>query len=604
MPRADEKAAPAKDAKPVAVAAPKDVQTAALMEAEQAPERPAGPPPKIELKVPPEVPGSEAPRVSFEGMTPEQKRRAIEQLYPELPRLPTAPAPLPGPNGRPYTLADLQKLAAENSPTLRQAAADVQSAEGALLQAKTYANPTFSYSGQPTNASTNEGAWGAQVEQVIRTFGKQKMQVAAAQMDRDNAVLALRRARSDLSTSVRNAYFAVVVAAETVRVSRALALFTDEVYRLYTGYLSGGFVSSYEPAGLRAQAFSTRLAYQQAIYTYTFAWKQLVAALGLPQLPLTEVAGRVDRLIPFYDYDAVLAHVLANHTDVLTARNAVEKARYNLKLAQITPYPDLDVTLGVWRNITPLPYTWYYSTTIGVPLPIWDQNKGNIISAQAALARAMEESHRVEMSLTNTLATNYANYQNNLKALEYYRRNILPDQVRYYRGVFDRRQVDLTASPGDLVQAQQTLATNVATYLGILGSLWTSVVGVADLLQTDDLFQLATPKELPVLPDLDHLPRWLCPHGRLTALRPGLPGAGCPPPAVSAPGGAGLTMPPADDSVLPPPRRVDTPAPHEAGKMPALLPPPAGTTPVELAPPRPAGPPPEPRKQPDASPSP
>jgi cobalt-zinc-cadmium efflux system outer membrane protein len=331
----------------------------------------------------------------------------------------------------------------------------------------------------------------------------------------------------------------------------------------------------YEPAGLRAQAYSTRLAYQQAIYSYTYAWKQLVAALGLAQLPLTEVAGRVDRLVPYYDYDAVLAHVLANHTDVLTARNAVEKARYNLKLAQITPYPDLDVNFGVWKESTLPPFTWFYATTVGFPLPIWDQNKGNIISAQAALARAIEESHRVETALTNNLATAYANYQNNLKGLEYYRRYVLPDQVRYYRGVFDRRQVDINASPGDLVQAQQTLATNVATYLSLLGTLWTSVVSVADLLQTDDLFQLATPKELPVLPDLDQHPRWLCPHGRLAATPLAGSGGGCPPPAAPPPGDATApAMPAADEPVLPPPRRVDTAAPRQAGRLPALLPPP------------------------------
>ena len=60
--------------------------------------------------------------------------------------------------------------------------------------------------------------------------------------------------------------------------------------------------------------------------------------------------------------------------------------------------------------------------------------------------------------------------------------------------------------------AQQTLAADVTTYLGILGSLWTSVVSVADLLQTDDLFQLAQPRRMPPLPDLDQLPPLPCCH--------------------------------------------------------------------------------------------
>ncbi len=493
-----------------------DIQTTALMQSQRDSEKLGGKTPKYDLKIPSGIPGSEALPIDFKNMTAEQKQQAIRRLYPELPPLPVAPTPQPGPNDRPYTLADLQKIAAENSPALRQAAADVKAAEGNLVQAKTYANPTIAYQASPTNNNSNAGAQGGYIEQPIRTFGKMKLQVATAQKDVDNAKLALRRARFDLATNVRNAYFALIVAKETVRVNEALARFTDEIYRLYTGYFAGGFAASYEPAALRSQTYSIRLAYKQSITSYIYAWEQLVAALGLPQLPLTEVAGRVDRLIPYYDYDKVLAYVLANHTDVLTAGNSVQRAQYNLKLAQLGPYSDVNLLAAVWKESTIVPYVIFYQAQVVVPIPIWDQNKGNIQAAQAALIRAVEESHRVANSLTGTLAANYTNYQNNLNALEYYRRYILPDQVRYYRGVFARRQVDPTASPNDLVTAQAALATNVQTYLGILGSLWSAVVSVADLMQTGDLFQLAKPGELPELPALDNLSRGINPAGEGT----------------------------------------------------------------------------------------
>ena len=108
--------------------------------------------------------------------------------------------------------------------------------------------------------------------------------------------------------------------------------------------------------------------------------------------------------------------------------------------------------------------------------------------------RALEEPHRVELNLTSNLATAYANYKNNLAALEAYRKNILPDQVRAVRGIEQRRRFDIQAlSLTDLATVQQNLATSVTSYLTLLGQLWTSTVTVADLLQTDDLFQLAEP---------------------------------------------------------------------------------------------------------------
>ncbi|HEV3006306.1 MAG TPA: TolC family protein, partial [Pirellulales bacterium] len=468
----------------------------------------------LDLRIPQRLPGSEAPRVEL----PRDATLGAEigRIYGELPALPVEPHVQPGPEGRAYSLSDLQRLAALHSPNLRQAISDVQAARGNLVQARTYPNPTVGYLVDPTNNNSTAGVTGFFWDQPFRTGGKQKLGVASAQRALDNAQLALRRARSDLSTAVRAAYFSLVVDQETLAVLRAVASFTDDIYRLQTGLLRGTQAAPYEPAALRAQARATRLLYRTAITTYIYDWKQLVATLGMEQLPLSRVSGQVDRLIPYYEYDKVLAHVLRNHTDVLTARNQVPIARYNLKLAQVTPLiPDLDVRAALEKDHTLAPYGTYKTLAIGFPLPVWDQNRGNIMSAQAALIRAEEESHRVEVSLTYSLGQAYTNYQNNLYALETYRRDILPDLVRYYRGVYARRDVDPASSFGDLVFAQQNLSSNVTSYLTVLGSLWSSVVALADYLQTDDLFQLATPRELPEVPDFNQLRDWPCRHPAL-----------------------------------------------------------------------------------------
>jgi cobalt-zinc-cadmium efflux system outer membrane protein len=554
----------------------------------------AGGPPRPDLNIPPQLPGSEAPRIDL----PKEagaRDRAIARIYPELPPLPDEPRVQPAPGGMAFTLADLQRLAVANSPALRQAASDVEAAKGNLIQAKTYSNPTATYLFDPSNDNSVAGVQGLALEQVIRTGGKQKLGVAQAQKDLDNAVLALKRARSDLSTAVRNAYFGLLVARETMVVTRALARFTDDIYRLQTGLLSGALAAPYEPASLRAQAFTTRLAYRQAIASYVYAWKQLVATLGMQQLPLSDVAGRIDRLIPFYDYDEVLAYALQNHTDILTARNTLRRAEYTVKLARVTPYvPDLDVRVTLERDLAVAPFGMYHQFSVGVPLPVWDQNKGNIIAAQAGLVRASEESHRVAANLSNNLASAYANYRNNLYAIEYYRSAILPDLVRYYRGVFARRQVDPSSSFGDLVFAQQNLATNVTSYLGVLGTLWSSVVGVADFLQTDDLFQMAKPRALPDCPDFQEL--LPCGHPALAAALTqgaGAAGPGPGPAAVGAPArpAAGASGPPpptpGDDRAPPPPPGVGPPPPRRPGDVP---PAPPGAAPAPPPPPRSPGP--------------
>ena len=93
--------------------------------------------------MPPEVPGVRGPPFHLPeagiGSAPSS------ELFPPLPSLPSDPTALPGPEGRPYTLSQLQQLAAANSPELRQAASDVEAARGNMIQARAYPNPTVGW---------------------------------------------------------------------------------------------------------------------------------------------------------------------------------------------------------------------------------------------------------------------------------------------------------------------------------------------------------------------------------------------------------------------------------------------------------------------------
>ena len=322
-------------------------------------------------------------------------------------------------------------------------------------------------------------------------------------------------------------------------------------------------------------------------------WEQLRAALALRELPLTEVAGRIDAFIPYYDYSTVLAHVLTHHTDLQVARNGIEKAVYQLKLAQVQVIPNVDVQLGVYRDLALPPFGTFWTAQFAMPIPIWDQNRGNILAAQGSLIQAQEEPHRVETVLTGNLATAYGNYRTNLEVLEYYRKYILPDQVRVYRGVFERRSVDINASFYDLIGAQQTLAASVGQYLTTLGSLWMSVVSVADLLQTDDLFQLGKPLAVDPIPELQHLPPLPCAHPCAAPVAAAVPAPMMLPPVVSnevKPAPSRSTTPksfaPEIDNIVAKPATALPPVPVTH----VLTPIPKPTSPAAPAPASPSGP--------------
>jgi cobalt-zinc-cadmium efflux system outer membrane protein len=521
------------------------------------------------LKIPAELPGASAPaipvlpRVNLKDNRPREE--AIRRLYPPLPQIGLDLQPAPGPNGSPLTPSDLQALALTNSPLIRQAAALERAAEGAAIQSGAYPNPNFGYQADTVGTGATAGFQGFFIEQLIKTAGKLKLAEAAATMDLLNARLSLRKAQADLATQVRSGYFAVLVAQENVRASRALVTLADQVYGIQIDQLKVGEAASYEPMQLSVLAMQARGALAVARNRYISAWIQLAATLGLPALPPTELAGRVDMQLPVFQFKPVLARVLSSHTDTLTAQNSILKARFNLHLAQVTPIPDVMLHLAVQKDYSMPPFETTYSIQLGVPVPLWDQNKGNIRQAQSNLLNAIDEPHRVRDDLTTRLTDAFERYSNNLILVQYYRERILPDQVRAYLSVLQRHQLEPDkVSFGDIVTAQQTLATAITTYVTTLGALWQAVTDVGGLLQTNDLFQMG-PEALPrqcvaPVPELDQLPPLPCSHPCSALPDPGLKGADGRWPAP-LPTSATPEMPPADQEAIPGPPIEDTPEP-------------------------------------------
>jgi cobalt-zinc-cadmium efflux system outer membrane protein len=468
------------------------------------------------LQVPPGVPGATVAPIQLPNPTkdPEAFNKAVKKYFPPLPAIGTEQEPQPGPGGQPLTLTNLQQLARDNSPLLRQAGADVKAAEGAARQAGLYSNPTFGV--QSATASNNGGpTYGVILGQTITTMGKKKLAEAAAIMELENAQLAFQRAETDLMAAVRSGYFAVLVAQESIKANRALVSLTDEVYKVNVDQSLVGEAAPYEPMQVAVFSGQARLALIQARESYTLAWKQLVAKIGIRGMPPTELAGRIDMPLPKYDYGKVLDYVLTHHTEVLTATVSQNKARYNLRLAEVTAIPDVtvqatltnDASLGVNNRL-------FAGVQATVPVPVWDRNQGAIQQARGALLRAVEESHRVRDDLTQRVADAFSRYDANQKILEIYRADILPKQVQAFRAAVTRHY---GGEPGkvaftDLITSEQNLVSVIAPYLAALGAQWQAVVDVANLLQTEDLFQADGVFPVAPIPDLEHLLQLPCCH--------------------------------------------------------------------------------------------
>lgn len=462
--------------------------------------------PKRRFNIPEELPGADAAPLMLPAMdatqTIEERRSLVSKLFPDVTA--AEPGTEPGSDAVLLTLAATQQMAVDNSPVVRQAAADVEKVRGQAVQAGLYPNPTVGYEGDTLGTARTAGYNGVFFTQEFVTKGKLTLAQNVALNEMRAAEADLRKARITLASDVRRNYFSVLMAQERLKFSRAIARLSEEVYRAQIDLVTGGESAPYEPLQLRVFAVQARNAVTLSTNSLDAAWRQLAAAVGIPTLARQNVAGSVELPVPVIDYETMVT-MLQRHSDLIAANARIASSGTNLRLQEVVPYPNMTLYAAFQHDdTTPLSH---YSTNVQVsaPVPVFNRNQGNIATAHAGLIRARQDLNDVNNTLMSQLAETYNQYATSRVISESYRTDVLPDQVRVYRGVYDRFLIDgQSIDFAQVIVAQQTLAQVISSYLQSLSDSWSATVDLAELLQVDDLMTMdgmaVTGTEMPVEP--------------------------------------------------------------------------------------------------------
>ncbi|HVX15773.1 MAG TPA: TolC family protein [Pirellulales bacterium] len=446
------------------------------------------------LNLPATIPGAQAPQIhlpAYDPEHPEARNHIVDLLFPDLPKMWPLQLPKPTADRPAMSLRDLQELALQYNPAMIQTRANVNSILGDAIQAGTYPNPMFGYEADTVGSSLNRNYQGVYFSQWVVTANKLGLAQTVANVDVMNAQLQVRKMRFEVLSQVKAAYFALLVAEENLIVSDAFVRLVEEVYRIKRSRAKGD-AAPYEPAQLRGLANLARTRLIKARNNYVAAWKTLAARLGLPEMPPTAVHGRADMPVPVVTYEAALRRMLSVHPDIIVGRNMQVKARNALKLEEVRPIPDVFV-YGTFQKdfTTPGARSTSYNTQVGVPLPLWNRNRGNILSAQGDLGQAVQQRRRAQVELTEKLAGTFALYETNRFQLQMFTDHVLPDYARAFRGTYERHNTEPNqVGFEDVIVVLQNLQDAVADYIDALGGQWSTVADLANLMQTETLEEM------------------------------------------------------------------------------------------------------------------
>tara|TARA_R110002072_G_scaffold303078_1_gene492960 strand:- start:49824 stop:51464 length:1641 start_codon:yes stop_codon:yes gene_type:complete len=396
------------------------------------------------------------------------------------------PLPLPAPiqvEGA-LSLADIEEIAQVHNPTLAQAEAAITGAEGQYIQGGLYPNPQVGYQASEIGNDGKAGQQGAYVSQTFVTGGKLELNQYTAAREIEARQQDLEAQRQRVLTSVRIGFYDVLNAQRAVTLSEQLVKISEEGVKTAQALFDAKQAGRVDLLQAKIELNSARVLLRNATNRQTAAWQQLAAVLGQPDRPIERVGGELEPAMDELGTDAVMARIMSASPELQAANAQVERARAALRRAEVEPIPDIQTQTGVQYD-----YGSQFAIVglqVGVNLPIFNKNEGNIQTAYAEMIAAQREVERLQLDLKNRLAVVMEGYQNATYEVERYSTEILPDAkdslelitAGYTQGEFDYNR---------LLLAQRTYFQNNINYLAALREWWTAKLQIDGLLLSGGL---------------------------------------------------------------------------------------------------------------------
>lgn len=395
------------------------------------------------------------------------------------------------------TMRDALTRALVANPRLTAAERDVGIATGLRVQAGAVPNPNLSFEldnalGSGPYKGVQSAETTLQLSQLVELGGKREARLAAGEAGIGTAVWQRRATRLEVMSETAVAFITVVSAQRRIEIFDEQISSLDQLIPLLQKRVQEGASSPAETLRAQVAADLFRVDRERAKTQLATARRDLAVLFGDSVPRFGAAAGRLSGIGRPPPFRSVVEAIEANPqlmrwTAVTAQRNA------DLILARLKRIPDVQISAG-WRHYQetvefsagrPVQFNNDNAVRLGVsvPLPVFDQNAGNIIAAEDALAKTGAERAINKLVLISVAGRAYDTLNGSLAELKLLRTSVIPNarsasetiQSGYRQGRFTL--LELLDVRGSVLQAllrEQEALQNfhiaVATIEGLVGS--------------------------------------------------------------------------------------------------------------------------------------
>ena len=353
-----------------------------------------------------------------------------------------------------FTLEECESQFLKNNLFLLASQYNIDASKALTIQARIWDNPTITAELNAYNPERNqyfdigkEGQKAFGIEQLIYLGGKKRNEIKLAQTNEKLAELQFNDLLRTLKLQLRKSFYTVYYNSKSLETTDNQLSHIEDLINSYTAQVQKGNLPLRDLVRLQSLYLNFKNERMEVVNDNIEEQGNLKLLLNTQENVLPEVSkGEFDKYlktIPF-DLKAFQDEAIVNRPDYLAKQKDIEANELNVKWQKSLSVPD--ITVGANYDQRSGAFNKEANLTLGIPLPLWNKNKGNIKYAQTILEQSKVEKQSFDLQLQTEITSAWNKWDESRKNYIVIKPTVNSDFEAVYNGIltnFQKRNISL-----------------------------------------------------------------------------------------------------------------------------------------------------------------
>lgn len=352
------------------------------------------------------------------------------------------------------TLEDCESQFLKNNLFLLASQYNIDASKALTIQARIWDNPTITAELNAYNPERNqyfdigkEGQKAFGIEQLIYLGGKKRNEVKLAQTNEQLAELQFNDLLRTLKLQLRKSFYTVYYNTKSLETTDKQLAHIEDLINSYSIQAQKGNIPLKDVVRLQSLYLNFKNERMEVVNNNIEEQANLKLLLNstetiVPIVSDTEFNKYLKTIT--FDLKSFEDQAIANRSDYLAKQKEIDANEINVKWQKSLSVPD--ITVGANYDQRSGAFNKEANLTLGIPLPLWNKNKGNIKYAQTILDQSKVEKQNFDLQLQTEITSAWNKWDESRKNYSVINPTVNSDFDAVYNGMlnnFQKRNVSL-----------------------------------------------------------------------------------------------------------------------------------------------------------------